>query len=73
MGLNFLFRFRMGLENENRIFDCHFLRMRLEVSFDRVRVHFYIISLNTLILAMAEEDYLILFTGEGERRVERRL
>ena len=40
-------------------------------SFDRV--HFYIISLNTLILVMAEEDYLIFFTGEGERRVERRL
>ena len=42
-------------------------------SFDRVRVHFYIISLNTFNLAMAEEDYLIFFTGEGERRVERRL
>ena len=42
-------------------------------SFDRVRVHFYIISLNTLNLAMAEEDNLIFFTGEGERKVERRL
>ena len=40
-------------------------------SFDRV--HFYIISLNTLIPVMAEEDYLIFFTGEGEWRVERRL
>ena len=40
-------------------------------SFDRVRVHFY--SLNTLILAMAEEDYLVFFTGEGERGVERTL
>ena len=38
-------------------------------SFDRV--HFYIISLNTLILVMAEEDYLIFFTVEGEQRVER--
>ena len=42
-------------------------------SFDRVRVRFYIISLNTLILAIAEEDYLIFFTGEGEQRVERSL
>ena len=30
-------------------------------------------TLNTLNLAMAEEDYLIFFTGEGEGRVERRL
>ena len=31
------------------------------------------ISLNTLIPAIAEEDYLIFLTGEGEQRVERRL
>ena len=31
------------------------------------------ISLNTLIPAIAEEDYLIFFTCEGEQRVERRL
>ena len=31
------------------------------------------ISLNTLIPAMAEENYLIFFTGEGEQRIERRL
>ena len=31
------------------------------------------ISLNNLIPAMAEGDYLIFFTGEGEQRVGRRL
>ena len=35
-------------------------------SFDRV--HFYIISLNTLILVMAGEDYLIFFYRRGRTK-----